>query len=332
MANLKITTYAVCIALTAGLMSSCNNDDVEVIEQDTSWTIDQGFIDDDIREHVGGIPTTDLVFLHSKLNTGDGIHEEGKTTLSFKDKILIKAGITRGNTKDITVSLVVDEERLDASKELLPSTSYQLESAIIKAGELTTNLGLTFTNPDVLKGGSYALPLNLAFEEIDGVGLTTNSKEYLLSLVIYNSLANISFGNKPEGETSNENVKLNSNVNSYNLHYLVDGELGAGSSWWSQSWEATAANHYLEISPQDNRLIKGIQINSENLNKRLTEVRIWVENDGGIELHGDATVENDGLEQYLLFEKPISSNMIRLTNLKSGTSNKVSLTEIQLIY
>ena len=45
------------------LSASCSKDEIQIVDQDTSWQMDNKYIEEDIREQLGIDPFTDLVYL-----------------------------------------------------------------------------------------------------------------------------------------------------------------------------------------------------------------------------------------------------------------------------
>lgn len=44
------------------LSASCSKDEIQIVDQDTSWQMDNKYIEEDIREQLGIDPFTDLVY------------------------------------------------------------------------------------------------------------------------------------------------------------------------------------------------------------------------------------------------------------------------------
>lgn len=78
------------------LTASCSKDEIQIVDQDTSWQMNNQYIEEDIREQLGIDPFTDLVYLeyygkpYIQLKaTNDLVSTtlEGENELSFKVKI-----------------------------------------------------------------------------------------------------------------------------------------------------------------------------------------------------------------------------------------------------
>ena len=57
------STPSILWVLLLVLSASCSKDEIQIVDQDTSWQMDNKYIEEDIREQLGIDPFTDLVYL-----------------------------------------------------------------------------------------------------------------------------------------------------------------------------------------------------------------------------------------------------------------------------
>ena len=55
------STQSILWVLLLILSVSCSKDEIQIVDQDTSWQMDNKYIEEDIREQLGIDPFTDLV-------------------------------------------------------------------------------------------------------------------------------------------------------------------------------------------------------------------------------------------------------------------------------
>ena len=75
------------------LSASCSKDEIQIVDQDTSWQMDNKYIEEDIREQLGIDPFTDLVYLGYYGNPYtqlEAINDLVNTTLVGKNELSFK--------------------------------------------------------------------------------------------------------------------------------------------------------------------------------------------------------------------------------------------------
>ena len=80
------------------LSASCSKDEIQIVDQDTSWQMDNKYIEEDIREQLGIDPFTDLVYLGYYGNPYtqlEAINDLVNTTLVGKNELSFKVALQR---------------------------------------------------------------------------------------------------------------------------------------------------------------------------------------------------------------------------------------------
>ena len=93
------------------LSASCSKDEIQIVDQDTSWQMDNKYIEEDIREQLGIDPFTDLVYLGYYGNPYtqlEAINDLVNTTLVGKNELSFKVKVTKPYKEDIKVNLMKD--------------------------------------------------------------------------------------------------------------------------------------------------------------------------------------------------------------------------------
>ena len=333
MKSIKTLVYVSCIGLTTGLVSSCNKDEIEVIEQNTSWTIDQKYIDSDIREKVGDVPTSSLVYFNENTIRIDGINENKVTNIEGEKSFQLQVYSTQPTDKDIAIQAIVNEENLADGAILFPKEAYTIKNGVLKAGEIAATIEVELTNVNLLENGEYQLPLQLKIEEQENLKTAKMRGVFKIYAHIIHSFANIDSKNpKIEGDIFNDLLSLNTNNGyKYDLPYLINGSKGVGDNWWKENWESINPSTYLQASTPEEMTIKGVIINSEEGNNQLQGARVWVSQNGKLELQGYFKATDDHKEQYIIFKEPVTTKTIVFDEMSSKNGYRVSLTEIEFI-
>lgn len=76
------------------LSASCSKDEIQIVDQDTSWQMDNKYIEEDIREQLGIVPFTDLVYLgyyRQSLHTVGGNQRPGKYHTGGKERTFVQS-------------------------------------------------------------------------------------------------------------------------------------------------------------------------------------------------------------------------------------------------
>ena len=309
-----------CIALFS-FMFSCEDEKGVVISQDTEWTIDSKYIEEDIREQLGIDPYTNLVYFgyySSPMINLTGNHDMSHLMIKEGNEVAIKVKIARAVDKDLTLRLVADNTLLGASPvdlneyAELPSTNFSLEPQLLKAGETEIFLKISLVDVDALNQPGYALALTLELDgEHDHLKVSEIRRNIFLKLDVTFVRDNIDSSDEAiEGEMFNKDVVFDSNTTPEKLYSLNDGSLV--NKWYTK--EGT----YLIMQLPEKTLLKGIKIETSSSNSySLRTARVftfdgfkWVDN-GIFERAAMGTVA------YIRFKSPTECLKIRLEDIYS---------------
>ena len=323
-----IPLFGMSMLITA--VSSCSKDDVEVIEQNTAWNIDPKYEEEDIRNSIGEIPTTPLAYFSYNTLAANGVHEDGKTTLKFDNSNKLFVKFTKAMEVDTEVKFVVDEAAISASRTLLPAESYNIESVVVKAGEISAEANFQLTNPDLLTEGNFDLPLRIETNNKDILGAKERGLFKFTCNVAFSLGAIDKEATQLDGDVLNSELfSLESNVNANALHFLTDGDKEGSDSYWNSTvWKVSSSKHELTTTFKKEELIKGIKLYTYYYYP-LKDVKIYTIQEGKQVLLGVAKAKNTK-ETIIVFKEPMPLNNIILSGF-TPTKSQVSVSEIEFI-
>lgn len=116
------STPSILWVLLLVLSASCSKDEIQIVDQDTSWQMDNKYIEEDIREQLGIDPFTDLVYLgyygkpYIQL---EAINDLVSTTLVGKNELSFKVKVTKPYKEDIQVNLIKEDKLMADFPEMV---------------------------------------------------------------------------------------------------------------------------------------------------------------------------------------------------------------------
>ncbi len=216
----------------------------------------------------------------------------------------------------------------------LPADAYTLEnnSVVLKKGEKEARITLKFNKEKFLtldRTKEYALPLIMQLKE----GEAKIVNYYVLSIVIEDVEA-LPEGNNIEvaqasGSTLGTNaLSLKSNYRTDHLYKLNDGS--SYSNWWVDADNEPSV--WLTVNLKETAKVKGFNIVTGSYGKKLSSVKVWASQDGGVTFVEQGVVS--GVERdytvRVSFKTPIQINALKFTDFK-GESRWIDLHEIELV-
>ncbi len=318
---------------TAGLMmgtlSSCNKNDIEIIQQDSSWSIDKKYEDEDIRKKEGEIPAGDLVYLSINNLKGIGFHENGKTTLTLDSNKKLYVQLTNALDTDVEVKFVVDSESLPKGVSLIPSEAYKLDNLVVKAGEVKVETNFEIVNPDLITKGVFELPIKIEVSHKDIFAAKVRG--------VFNLKCNIEYSyglldasiTSLEGETFNNKLKLSSNADEGNLKFLVDGDFEGKDSYWDTTvWRSTSKDDFIRVDFDSDVVLKGLTI-TPYYYYPFSSVKVYTMDKNEQKLLGVYSAIGTKT-QTIAFKEPTKVDNLILTYFVP-TKSKVSLSELSFV-
>lgn len=116
------STPSILWVLLLVLSASCSKDEIQIVDQDTSWQMDNKYIEEDIREQLGIDPFTDLVYLgyygkpYIQL---EATNDLVSTTLVGKNELSFKVKVTKPYKEDIQVNLIKEDKLMADFPEMV---------------------------------------------------------------------------------------------------------------------------------------------------------------------------------------------------------------------
>lgn len=345
----KIIAYAkyiLCIGCILFIVS-CGDGGVEVVTQDTSWTIDNQYIEEDIREELGIDPYVDLVYFsyyNTPLKEIKANYDLEHVTVVGGNDFSFKVKITKPFKEDLTLKLAMD---VDAKfpinvEEYVKVTDENcvFETSVLKAGELETTIKFSFKDVDELKelpGAVLALTLKIE-NQPERVAVSKSRAAFFLKVNTAIQLENIEASNEPiDGELFNDIVTFGSNIRPDKLESLNDGN--RTSNKWYTSSTLPVEPPYLTMTFPEVVTIKGIRVDTNRdssstpSNYALKSVKVLVDKGNGQWLSNG--VYDQGHikgEAYIKFKTPIQCVGIRFEDFQSTTGkHSVDINEITFI-
>lgn len=315
--------------ITAGL-SSCSKDDIEIIEQDTSWTIDNKYEDEDIRNTLGEIPSTPLAYFNINSIQGNGIHELGKTTVQYNTNRQIEVILTTAIDFDLEIGFNIDSDKLSPGFTLMPEEAYTINPVTIPAGELKVTTEIAISNPDILQEGSYELPIKMVMESSDKIKSAKERGNLNIKCNIQFSIGLLDQTTKVlEGELY-KNFVLTSNKSKESLKFLTDGNKSQYDDKWNQTiWKTTSKSDFLHIDLGKEIEVKGLKINQDSYYP-LEFVKVYSNINDEVKFLGLYKSEGKG-EQNIVFKPNTKLTNIILKEFVGGRYNYANLTELEVI-
>lgn len=223
------------------LSASCSKDEIQIVDQDTSWQMDNKYIEEDIREQLGIDPFTDLVYLGYYGNPYtqlEAINDLVNTTLVGKNELSFKVKVTKPYKEDIKVNLMKEDKLVTDFPEmaegipLFPSENCTFEGGVLKAGELETTVKLTIKDVEKLNNLSgYVMAIKLTMEgSHEHLAIARTRSAYFVKLNLSIRLNNIDSSNKKiEGKGFNKEISFKSDIRPDKLGSLNDGNFTANN-------------------------------------------------------------------------------------------------------
>ena len=247
------STPSILWVLLLVLSASCSKDEIQIVDQDTSWQMDNKYIEEDIREQLGIDPFTDLVYLgyygkpYIQL---EATNDLVSTTLVGKNELSFKVKVTKPYKEDIQVNLIKEDKLMADFPEmvegipLFPNESCTFEGSVLKAGELETTVKLTLKDVEKLNNLSgYVMAIKLTMEgSHEHLAIARTRSAYFVKLNLSIRLDNIDSSNKKiEGKGFNKEIGFKSDIRPEKLGSLNDGNFTANN------WYTSNAHNYLTI-------------------------------------------------------------------------------------
>lgn len=340
MNNIISQTKALLLLAIVIIMASCSGDEVEIIEQDTSWKIDDKYITEDIREQLGIDPFSNLLFFErvSELVL-DATTDLQSTVIEQGNDFKLKVRITKPFEKDLNLRIVTVDSLLErypggAGKFLpFPDKSFSSEAQVLNAGESEVEFVITLRELNALnRAPGYILPLQLeVMDKVDHIKPAKMRGCFFVKINLSLGIENIadSYDVEIEGETFNsaQELSFESNVTS-RLSALNDG-LFTGS-WYPQNQYS-----YLLIKLAKKETVKGIKCHVKTGTYNLKKVRISANLPEGDDfIQGIFKVPEDVNQSvyWIKFKKTISTDQIKMDMFsgKNGVKDP-DFTEIYLV-
>ncbi|MBE7399767.1 DUF1735 domain-containing protein [Bacteroides fragilis] len=321
------STSSILWVLLLILSVSCSKDEIQIVDQDTSWQMDNKYIEEDIREQLGIDPFTDLVYLgyYGKPYTQlEATNDLENTTLVGKNELLFKVKVTKPYKEDIQVNLIKEDKLITDFPEmveglpLFPNESCTFEGSVLKAGEMETTVKLIIKDIQKLNNLSgYVMAIKLGMEGAhEHLAIARTRSTYFVKLNLSIRLDNIDSSNREiEGNGFNQELSFTSDIRPDRLGSLNDGNFTANN------WYTSNARNYLTIILPERQLLKGFRLDTNTSTSGsyvLKSCRVMVETpDGNWMNHGvfDREVMN-GIA-YIRFKKPVECTKVRLENMMS---------------
>lgn len=322
------------------LITSCGDDGVEIVSQDTIWTIDNQYIEEDVREELGINPFVDLVYFHyygTPLKSIKANYDLEHVTLVGDNDFSFKVKITKPFKEDVTLKLAVNpdaqfpenvEEYVKVAED-----NCVLGTAVLKAGEVEAIIKFSFKDPDQLKempGAVLALTLKID-NQPEQLDVSQSRGTFFIKVNTAIQIENIEASNEPiEGDLFNDNVTFESDIRPDKVNSLNDGN--RTKNLWYTSYEY----NYLTMSFSDPVTIKGIRIDT-NKNSTgsyaLQSVKVLVDKGNGQWLsNGVYDQGHTAGEAYIKFKVPVECVGIRLEQFISGNGKfGVDVNEVTFI-
>lgn len=337
----KIIIYAKSILCIGCLLfiASCGDDEVEVVSQDTSWTIDNQYIEEDVREELGIDPFVDLVYFsyyNTPLKEIKANYDLEHVTVVGGNDFSFKVRITKPFKEDLTLKLATDADaQFPMNVEEYAKVADEncvFGTAVLKAGELETTIKFSFKDVDELKempGAVLALTLKIE-NQPERVAVSKSRAVFFIKVNTAIQIENIEASNEPiDGELFNDIVTFESD-RSRGLESLNDGDRKK-NSWWS-----TDEHSYLTMTFPVAVTIKGIRIDTNpgaSSAYGLKRLKVMVDKGNGQWLsNGVYDQGHIAGEVNIKFKTPIECVGIRFEEMQSMTGkNGVDINEVTFI-
>lgn len=334
------TTKALLALGMLASMSSCVDDRIEIVEQDTSWEIDDKYITDDIREQLGIDPFSELVYFEraSELVL-DGMSDLQSTIIEQGNELKLNVRITAPFEQDLNLKIVRVDSLLKQYPggvgEFIsyPEESFSTETQILKAGMSEVEFNLTLKNLNSLKHiPGYILPLRVEIADgVENVKVAKSRGVFFVKLKMKLGRENIadSFDLEIEGTAFNSKEELNFESN------VISGLAALNDGVFNGTWYPRDLTSYLIIKLAKKETIKGIKCYVKTGTYNLEKVRVSANlSEADDFIQGVFTVPesiNKNL-YWIKFKEPIQTDQIKL-DLFSGKKGvkDPDFTEIYLV-
>lgn len=322
------------------IVASCGDDGVEVVSQDTSWTIDNQYIEEDIREELGIDPSVDLVYFsyyNTPLKEIKANYDLEHITLVGGNDFSFKVKITKPFKEDLTLKLAINADaKFPMNVEEYTKVTNEncvFGTAVLKAGELETTINFSFKDVDKLKelpGAVLALTLNIE-NQSERVAVSKSRATFFMKVNTAIQIENIEASNEPiEGELFNDIVTFSSDIRADKVSSLNDGDRKINK------WYTSNEKNYLTMTFSNTVTIKGIRLDtnpSPTSAYALKNVKVMVDKGDGQWLSNGVYEQGhtNGVA-YIKFKSPIICVGIRLEEFQSTTGKfNVDINEVTFI-
>lgn len=322
------------------LFTSCGDDGAEVVSQDTAWTIDNQYIEEDVREELGIDPFVGLVYFsyyETPLISVKANYDLEHVTVVGGNDFSFKVKITKPFKEDVTLRLAVSPDaQFPMNVEEYAKVAEDncvLETSVLKAGEVETTMKFSFKDPDQLKempGAVLALTLKIDTQP-EQLGISQSRGTFFIKVDTSIQIENIEATNEPiEGDLFNDNVTFESDIRPEKVNTLNDGDRK------KNSWYTSSEYNYLTMSFSAPVTIKGIRIDTNKNNTgsyALQSVKVLVDKGNGQWLsNGIYDQGHTAGEAYIKFKVPVECVGIRLEQFISGNGKfAVDVNEVTFI-
>lgn len=321
MKKIIILMHLLVSVVILSFVTSCGEDEVEVVSQDTDWTIDSKYIEEDIREQMGIDPSKDFVYfgyIKNPFYTLEAAYDMEHVIITKGDTdMAVKVRITRPFEKDLTLRLVKGDEQFPVDVEgytLMSESNFTSDTQVLKAGEREVTMHVSLKDFDAMSEvPGYVLALKLVMDgEYENLSVSQIRSTIFVKIDVIIRIDNIDSSNIPVDGTllDNKTVLFETNTNPKNLYKLYDGNT------YMNPWYPFSGG-YLSMTFPEQTLLKSIKIDSSDL----ASLEVYVDKGDGIWLsHGKYMIKDKAKIVYVTFKKPTLCSKIRFDKMFTRTN------------
>lgn len=324
MKKIIILIHLLVSVAALSFITSCGDDGVEIVSQDTDWTMDSQYIEEDIREKLGLDPYKDFVYfgyLQNPFYILEAIYDMEHVTISKGNTdMAVKVRITRPFEKDLTLKLVKDDAVFPVNVEgygTMSESNFTSDTQVLKAGEREVTMHVSLKDFDKMSDVSgYVLALKLVMDgEYENLSVSQIRSNIFVKIDVVVRIDNIDSSNNPVAGTllDNTSVLFESNTNGKNLFKLNDGNT------YMNPWYPFSGG-YLNMTLPQQILMKSIKIDSSDL----AALEVYIDKGDGIWIaHGAFKIKDKTKIVYVTFKKPTLCSRIRFEKMFTRTSSSM---------
>lgn len=335
-AFIQVLVYATIFSF----MISCGDDEIEIVSQDTEWTMDNKYIEEDIREQLGIDPYKNFIYLgyaDDPFYTLQAVSDLQHVTLEGESDFKVKVRLTKAYDKDLTLKLV----RVENLENEFPGkiedyiamaeNNCTLDTKVLKAGakEMIMSFGLKNIE-ELSKAPGYALTLKLELEgEHEDIFVSAVRSKIFMKMNVTIRLDNIDSSNQVvEGELlDNREVVFDSNENTSTLYRINDGSI---STYWPSKSGA-----FLNMTFLEEVVLKAIKVDTSvgGWGSPFGRATILVDHGDGIWVeHGKFQLATANKIVYVAFKTPMKCVRVRFESMQTVTrGNAPDFCEVNFI-